>query len=229
MEGPILIYGAGSLCRVVESMINDSTNNEIFIFDSNIKSYVHQTNGTFSNKPIDLKDFISKSKSFVVAIGNEYGFARYQIGTRLENDYGLKPFNLIADNSFIDKSVEIGNGNIFMPGVSINKFVKIGNYNIFGLGSNVDHETEIYNGVHIMGSSLINGRVKIMNFATIGSGSVIFPDITIKENVFVGSCSMVNKEFEEDSIIVGSPAKFLRKNERRADLSPFESIENTKG
>ena len=37
MEGPILIYGAGSLCRVVESMINDSTNNEIFIFDSNIK------------------------------------------------------------------------------------------------------------------------------------------------------------------------------------------------
>ncbi len=116
-----------------------------------------------------------------------------------------------------------------MPGVSINKFVKIGNYNIFGLGSNVDHETEIYNGVHIMGSSLINGRVKIMNFATIGSGSVIFPDITIKENVFVGSCSMVNKEFEEDSIIVGSPAKFLRKNERRADLSPFESIENTKG
>ena len=53
-----------------------------------------------------VKDFISKSKSFVVAIGNEYGFARYQIAKMLENNYGLKPINLISENAFIDENID---------------------------------------------------------------------------------------------------------------------------
>ena len=224
MDSPILIYGGGSLCRLVESMIADSGNEDIYIYDSNIDSYPHKTNGTFSNQTSDLKDFISKSKSFVVEIGNEYGFARYQIAKMLENNYGLKPINLISENAFIDENIQIGVGNIFMPGATINRFVQIGDYNIFGLGSKVEHETSIKNGVHVMGAALLNGRVKIMDYATIGSGSIVFPDITISENVFVGACSMVNEDIAENSVVVGTPSKFLKKNERIVDLSPFEEI-----
>tara|TARA_Y100000590_G_C15351602_1_gene875389 strand:- start:73 stop:747 length:675 start_codon:yes stop_codon:yes gene_type:complete len=224
MDSPILIYGGGSLCRLVESMILDSGDKKIYIYDSNIDSYPHRTNATFSNQTTDLKDFVNKSKSFIVAIGNEYGFARYQIAKILETDYGLKPITIISDNAFIDKNTQLGVGNIFMPGATINRFVEIGDYNIFGLGSKIDHETKIQNGVHVMGASLLNGRVKIMDYVTIGSGSIVFPDITISENVFVGSCSMVNTDIEENSVVVGSPSKFLRKNDRIVDLSPFKKI-----
>ena len=54
------------------------------------------------------------------------------------------------------------------------------------------------------------GRVYIQDYSTIGSGSVIFPDITISENSFVGACSMVSRDTEANSIVTGTPAKFLR-------------------
>ena len=50
MDSPILIYGGGSLCRLVESMIADSGNEDIYLYESKIDSYQHKHNGNFSNK-----------------------------------------------------------------------------------------------------------------------------------------------------------------------------------
>ena len=221
MNKPILIYGGGSLCRVIESMLRDMNYNEIYIFDSNIKELKYETKSIFSNKNKDLKQFIQASGDFVVAIGNEFGFARCKISNLLINEHNLKPVNVISSDSYIDRTSKIGEGNIVMPGVRVNKFVNIGNFNILGLGALVEHESQITNGIHLMGSSLINGRVYIQDYSTIGSGSVIFPDITISENSFVGACSMVNRDTEANSIVTGTPAKFLRANKRIVDLEPF--------
>ena len=226
MNENILIYGGGSLCRVVESMLSNMSLDVKFIFDSNMDAYQHQTNANFSNKISDLKKFIEAADSFVVAIGNDFGFARCEISQILEKSYKLNPINLISSAAFVDDTVSIGRGNIIMPGVQINKFVSIGNYNIIGLGAKIDHESLIHNGSHIMGSSLLNGRVVINNFATIGSGAIIFPDILIEEDSFVGAGSLVDTNVEKNSIVVGSPCRFLKLRERRIDLSPFTNLKN---
>ena len=79
------------------------------------------------------------------------------------------------------------------------------------VNSVVDHECTIGNGVHIMGSAYIAGRVKIKNYASIGANSTILPDVTIGEGAIVGAGSVVTKNVKPYDVVIGNPAKFLRK------------------
>ena len=63
-----------------------------------------------------------------------------------------------------------------------------------------------------MGSSYIAGRVNIGKWSIIGANSTIFPDIKIGENCFIGARSIVRKNVPDNSIVIGQPAKFLRRN-----------------
>ena len=85
----------------------------------------------------------------------------------------------------------------------------------------VDHECIIGNGVHIMGNAYVGGRVKIGNFVTIGSNATIFPDIEIKKGAFIGAGSVVRKNVGENQVVVGNPAKFLKKIKQSYDLGFF--------
>lgn len=47
--------------------------------------------------------------------------------------------------------------------------------------------------------------------AVIGAGVIILPGIVIGENSLVGAGSVVTRDVEPNTIVVGNPAKFLRK------------------
>ncbi|MEJ2111281.1 MAG: acyltransferase [Acidobacteriota bacterium] len=50
--------------------------------------------------------------------------------------------------------------------------------------------------------------------ASIGSGATILSKITIGEHAIVGAGSVVTRDVPENSIVVGNPARILRKIER---------------
>jgi acetyltransferase-like isoleucine patch superfamily enzyme len=51
--------------------------------------------------------------------------------------------------------------------------------------------------------------VTIENFAAIGTMSVVLPGVTIKQGALVGAHSAVNRDVERDTVVAGSPAKFV--------------------
>ena len=64
-ESPIVVVLSGSMEPAYwrgDLLFLTNFDEDIYIYDSNIDSYPHKTNGTFSNQTSDLKDFISKSK-----------------------------------------------------------------------------------------------------------------------------------------------------------------------
>ena len=77
-----------------------------------------------------------------------------------------------------------------------------------------------------MGSSYIAGRVSIGEWTTIGSNSTVFPDITIGKNCFIGAGSIVKSNIPDESIVIGQPAKFLKKS--RSLPSSHEVLKNNK-
>lgn len=82
-----------------------------------------------------------------------------------------------------------------------------------GEGTSIAHDTTILTSSHTVDlqfrtNKLINNSVKIGNNVWIGCKSVIISNIN--NNTIVGACSFVNKEFDEMSILIGSPAVFLR-------------------
>jgi acetyltransferase-like isoleucine patch superfamily enzyme len=93
--------------------------------------------------------------------------------------------------------------------------IKIGKNCYLNVNAVVDHECIIGDGVHIMGSAYIAGRVKIHNYASIGANSTVLPDLQIGEGAIVGAGSVVTKDVKPYNVVVGNPAKFLRKNTKK--------------
>tara|TARA_A100001011_G_scaffold380673_1_gene448275 strand:+ start:117 stop:734 length:618 start_codon:yes stop_codon:yes gene_type:complete len=191
------------------------------IFDNTINNLSFETNVPFSKDINFLKKNIKNFTNFAVTIGNNYGFIRFSIAKQLIK-LGLSPLSFISQYSIIEKSSEIGDGSLIMPGAVVNKFCNIGSQCILNTNSSVDHECVIGHGVHVMPGSTITGRVKIGDFSTIGSNSTILPDVKIGSNVFVGAGSVVTKNLSDNQIVVGAPAKLLKKIHNRHKFNFFK-------
>jgi len=227
MKKKILLYGARSTGYIIYEMLKDLNISTHYIFDPFLKKVVFKSNLKFSYKKKDLFNYIKLSNNFVVCIAREDGLARYKISKEFEN-LGLKSINIISKLSSIHKSSKIGRGIISMPKSYVNRGVTIGDYCILNTGSMIDHECIIGNGVHLMGGCYLAGRVKVNDYASIGATATILPDITIGKNSIVGAGSVVTKDVKPNTVVVGNPARILRKNYPKYDLKIFHNYFNEK-
>jgi len=66
-------------------------------------------------------------------------------------------------------------------------------------------------GSPVMSCSLKTAEVVINNGAHIGMGAIIMPGVTVGEGAVVGAGSVVTKDVPAYSIVVGSPARVIKK------------------
>ena len=105
-----------------------------------------------------------------------------------------------ADNLELGRKTDIGSFTYINAkfGVYIADEVQIGSHcSIYSI-STIDDKT---------------GKVIIKRNARIGTHSVIMPGVTIGENAIVGAFSFVNKDVPNDTVVVGVPAKELKKKQ----------------
>ena len=223
----ILIWGAGLRCSNTIEKLKQSKyciKNKLkvkYIFDNTKKKLSFQTQVKFSNKINDLYKIIDECNYFVVAIGSEYGKARFLISNELLKRK-LKPLNLIDKNSIIADNVISGKGFQSESGSIIQNNVKIGDFCILNTNASIDHHSNIGNGCHIMPGATVAGKVNIKDFVTIGSNATILPYITIETGAVIGAGSVITKNVKKNELVAGNPAKKIRVIKHKFDLSPFK-------
>ena len=111
---------------------------------------------------------------------------------------------LIGDNVWIGSNCTVEKSQ--MDQTIIEDHVKIDDL------VHVGHNSIVKKYAQITAGSIISGRVKIGKSCWIAPNSVIDPGCEIGDNCFVGTSSLVRSNFPKNSVIVGSPAKFLKKN-----------------
>lgn len=104
----------------------------------------------------------------------------------------------IGSNSTVEKSHI--DQTVIEDHVKIDDLVQIG------------HNTTIKKFTQIAASCIIVGRTKIGKGCWIAPNSVIDIGCEIGDNCIVGTSSLVRTSFPKNSVIIGSPAKLLRKN-----------------
>lgn len=62
-----------------------------------------------------------------------------------------------------------------------------------------------------IGNDYTTGKPEIGDNVFIGTNSVVLGDIKIGSNVIIGACSFVNTDVPSNSLVVGNPAKVIRK------------------
>ena len=73
-----------------------------------------------------------------------------------------------------------------------------------------------------MGGASIAGGVVVGDFSTIGTNATILPNLKIGKNVFVGAGAVVTKSIEDYAVVVGVPAKPIKRFTPRFDATIFD-------
>ena len=120
-------------------------------------------------------------------------------GCKIANDNGkiaLGDLSHLAPNVVVNAynaDVTIGNGSAIGPNVSL-----------------IAHSNSYVEGEPIIGT-VLSERIEIGDNVLIGANAVILPGVRIGDNSIVGAGSVVTKEVKDNEIVVGNPAKILKK------------------
>ena len=98
----------------------------------------------------------------------------------------------------------------------LGRFTDIGAFTYINAYAGVEIEEDVQIGSHCSIYSIntiddTKGKVVIKKGAKIGSHSTIMPGVTIGENAVIGAYSFVKSNIPADSLVLGIPAKVIKK------------------
>ena len=208
------IYGGGGLGREVLELANDVNKGNslwseiVFIDDKKTYELVNNTK-VFTFEEIH-DQFSTNNLEIVIAIGEPE--TRLLLRHKVES-FGFRLTILVHPTSKINSTAQIGNGTIICYGCFISCNVKIGDNVYIQPNACVGHDTVINN------NSLISSNVCVAGGCSIGSETYIGMNVPVREHVNIGSKaiigmgSVVYQDVSDEVIVLGNPARVMKKNE----------------
>lgn len=133
---------------------------------------------------------------------------------------------IISEDSYItgDDNFFLGNKSFVGKKVRINvsKNVTIGED--VGVGENTTIWTHGYFPPADEGYPVTYSSVSIGDGTWVSTNIIILPGVKIGKNVIIGAGSVVTKNVDDESLIAGNPAKFLKKATMLKSTKPFIEI-----
>lgn len=211
------VYGASGFGREVMPIARKSLKEQgkniedlFFIDDNPEDSFVNghrvYTYGEFQS--------LQASRKFVsIAISD--AALREKLSSRLKKD-GFLPLSLFAEGSVVMDQVQIGEGAILSPHVTLTSNIKIGKYFQANIYSYVAHDCVIGDFVTLAPRVSVNGNIHIEDHAYIGTGAVIRQGtsespLVIGKGAIIGMGAVVLKSVKPGTIVIGNPAKELKR------------------
>jgi len=166
---------------------------------------------------IRYEDFVAADASeryVVVAIANSA--VRERLVERCAAN-GVHPWNVRAANTVVMDAVEMGEGAILCPFVTLTSNIRIGRYFHANLYSYVEHDCVIGDFVTFAPGVKCNGNIVIEDHAYIGAGAVIKQGkpgepLVIGRGAVVGMGAVVTKSVPPGTTVVGNPARIMHKD-----------------
>lgn len=212
MTKVIGVFGASGFGREVMPLVKEEyPSAELVFVDDNPPSPV--LNGY---RISTFEEFISEGtndKSIIIAIADSK--IRSALTERCESS-ALTIISLEANNVVKLEHVDLGPGAILCPFSTITSNVQIGKSFHSNIYSYVAHDCVIGDYVTFAPRVHCNGNVQIENFAYIGTGAILkqgTPEnpLVIGRGAIVGMGAVVTKSVEPGDVVVGNPAKPLKK------------------
>lgn len=213
----IFIYGAGGHAKSVISIVRAESRWSIqgVYVDGEFRNHETSILGCqIFNREFQLEQ--SGIERGFVAIGDNY--ARRQITDRL-GAIGINLVSTIHPSAIVMSNSRVGAGTMVHAQSVLGADCRVGNSVIISALVSVGHDSDICDYVHLTPGVRIGGGVAIGESSFLGMGSVVLPGIKIGKNTQVGANSVVHKDLGDNLVVVGNPARVVRKNASRSQAS----------
>ena len=206
MKKKLLIIGKGHQSFLISS-------DKYFIKKYSSIDFIEISNKKKSSN--QLKNIDTKKSEFLIAIGNNY--LREKISLLLEKKFKtIQWATYIAKSSNIKNKVKVFPGSMIMENVLLNNNVIISKHVLINSGSIIEHDNKFDDYSSCGPGVVTGGEVKVGKKSFIGLGARIKDKIEIKKNSIIGLGSIVINNCKANSIYIGSPAKLIKKNNKKS-------------
>jgi sugar O-acyltransferase (sialic acid O-acetyltransferase NeuD family) len=213
------IFGASGCGRGVLPLVREQLRADllagmadlVFVDDETSAAIVNEqrvlTYAQWLNEP-------ASSRHICVAIANNQ--VRQKLTQRCASD-SVQFYEVRAANVVQLDDVQIGEGAVLCPFVTLTSNISIGQHFHANLYSYIEHDCVIGDFVTFAPGVMCNGNVHVEDFVYIGAGAVIKQGqpgspLVIGRGAVVGMGSVVTKSVPPGVTVVGNPARPLFKN-----------------
>ena len=148
---------------------------------------------------------------FVNVIGSDKSFP---IRPRIVASTGLPPdrfATLVHPGASVSSRANLGRGVYVNAGASVAGNVTIGDQVALGPNCAIGHDTTIGAYTLVAPAAVVSGFVRIGSGAYVGAGAVIRQQVRIGAGALVGMGAVVLRDVGDAEVVVGNPAKPLRR------------------
>jgi sugar O-acyltransferase (sialic acid O-acetyltransferase NeuD family) len=126
---------------------------------------------------------------------------------------GMRPVSAVHPRSTISRSATLTVGVTIMAGAVINACAFLGANVIVNSGAIVEHDCVLSDHVHVATGARLASTVSVGEGSHIGVGASVCQCVQIGRNSIVGAGAVVISDVPNDVVVVGVPARILRKKE----------------
>jgi sugar O-acyltransferase (sialic acid O-acetyltransferase NeuD family) len=151
-------------------------------------------------------------ESFVNAIGSDASFSRRP---QIVSSTGLSPerfVTLVHPAASVSARARLGRGVYVNHGVSVGGGVTVADHVALGPGCIVGHDSTIGEYSMVAPNATISGFVTVGRACYIGAGAMVRQRVAIGEGALVGLGAVVLRDVTARSVVVGNPARVLRRD-----------------
>ncbi len=155
---------------------------------------------------------IYKVEGCVITIGDNWSRNKvfHQVNNLLPS---IKWPNVIHPSVIIANTAILGKGILAMAGVIINSNAYLGDFTNYFTNCNVEHDCYIDDFASVSAGVVLGGKVKIGKYSAIALSATVFDRLSIGQNTVIGAASLVTKDFPDNVLAYGNPAKIIRVRE----------------
>jgi sugar O-acyltransferase (sialic acid O-acetyltransferase NeuD family) len=147
---------------------------------------------------------------FVNGIGSPTSFARKPAVIASTGVAPERFLTLVHPTASVSRTATLGRGTVVFQHVTITTNVQIGDHVIILPNSVVSHDDVVGDFTTIAGGVCISGGVRIGACCYLGTRSAVIGGASIGDGALIGMGSVVLADVPAGTVVVGTPAKFLR-------------------